>query len=93
MIRRRDAEEIAKKLEAEIKEGKNHRQVIIRQPGQPSLQFGISRGSREKNLRYIPRQLRIDEDEVHKLVRCSLNKEEYHAILYGSGFWQEQSRP
>ena len=90
MITRRDAEEIAQKLEAEIREGKKHRLVIIKELGQPSVQFGISRGSREKDLRYIARQLRIDNDEVHKLVKCSLGKEEYHAILYGSGFWHEQ---
>ena len=91
MISRRDAEEIAQKLEAEIREGKKHRLVIIKETGQPSIQFGISRGSRGKDLRYIARQLRINENEVHKLVRCSLGKEEYHAILYGSGFWQEKS--
>ena len=91
MISRRDAEDIAQKLEAEIREGKRHRLVIIKEAGQPSIQFGIGRGSREKDLRYIPRQLRIKDEEAHKLARCSMGKDEYHAILYGSGFWQEKN--
>ena len=33
MITRRDAEEIAQKLEAEIREGKKHRLVIIKELG------------------------------------------------------------
>ena len=88
MISRRDALEIARKLGADVREGGKHRLFIIRVTGQPPLQFGISRGGRDSNLSYIPRQLKINEGEAQRLANCSLGKEEYYTILYGKGFWK-----
>jgi hypothetical protein len=85
MITKRNAFSIARKLEAEIKNGSRHDIVIVRHGGQLVAQYGISRGSQDKNHNHIPRQLKVSNTQAIALVQCSLSKDGYFSILRDKG--------
>lgn len=81
----RDAWEIQKKLDGEIKEGRKHPQVIVRWEGKVVGRYGVRRGSGETGHDYIPEQLSISFRQALDLVRCPLTKEGYFEILRAKG--------
>lgn len=77
----KEAEEIANKLEAEIKPGRRHPKVLVRWKGRIVAQYGIRRGSGDVSHNYISRQLFISFRETLDLARCPLTREQYFQIL------------
>ncbi len=76
-----DAREIAKKLKAEIVQGRRHDLAVFRYKGKQVAQFGISRGSKDQSHDYIPRQLYITYKQCRDLRDCPLTLEGYTEIL------------
>lgn len=81
----REAEQIASKLEAEVKEGRGHARALIRWQGRIVASYGIRRGSRETSHDYIPKQMFLTFRETLDLARCPLTKEGYFEILRQKG--------
>ena len=81
----KEAESIAKKLEAEIIPGRRHPKVIVRWQGTIVAQYGIRRGSRDVSHNYIPNQLFISFREALDLARCPRTKEWYFNALRSKG--------
>ena len=80
----REAEQIAAKLDAEIKEGRRHTRAIVRLNGQFVGQFGIRRGT-ELGHDYIPGQILATIRQALDLARCPPSKEDFVAILVSQG--------
>lgn len=81
----REAEQIASKLEAEVKEGRGHARALIRWQGRIVASYGIRRGSRETSHDYIPKQIFLTFRETLDLARCPLTKEGYFEIVRQRG--------
>ena len=81
----REAQQIASKLEAEIKEGRGHARALIRWQGRIVASYGIRRGSRETSHDYVPKQIFLTFRETLDLARCPLTKEGYFEILRQRG--------
>jgi len=81
----KEAEQIAAKLEAEIKEGRGHARALIRWQGRIVASYGIRRGSRETSHDYVPKQIFLTFRETLDLARCPLTKEGYFEILRQRG--------
>ena len=75
---------IAQKLEAEISEGRKHKQAVVRINGIYIGQFGIRR-NRKVGHDYIPRQIYVNMREALALARCDLYKADYESILKKRG--------
>jgi hypothetical protein len=74
------AEKIARKLGAELKEGR-HQRAYIRWQGTLVAHFGIRRSSREVGHDYIPREIFVTMRQALDLARCPLSAEDYFNIL------------
>ena len=81
----RDARSIAQKLNAEIKDGRKHPQVVVRYNGRFIGQFGIRHASKEKGHDYIPRQLHLSWQQARELVQCTIDRDKYFSILREKG--------
>ena len=81
-----EAERIAEKLDAEIKEKPKHKQAIIRHEGQAIAWYGIRRASRrDTGHSYVPKQIHVTQAQAELLARCSLSKDDYFNILRERG--------
>lgn len=85
IISKREAEFIAQKLDAEIKNGRRHQIVTVRYNGRHVASYGIQRGSGEKSHSYIPAQLHVSKQQATALAQCSLDKDTYFSILRNKG--------
>lgn len=81
MFTQDDARQIAKKLNAEIIQGRRHDLAVFRHKGKYVTQFGISRSSKDQSHDYIPRQLYITHKHCRELRDCPLTVEGYTEIL------------
>jgi hypothetical protein len=81
MFTQADAWAIAKKLKANIREGRAHHIVCFYHEGKWIAQYGISRAPREQAHDYIPRQLHMSNQECRLFRRCDLTLEAYIQIL------------
>lgn len=82
----RDALKIARKLGAEITEGRNHTRVLVVIDDAVVGSYGVSRSSRERNHDYIARQIGgISAMQARDLSRCPLSKEDYVRIIRNKG--------
>ena len=81
----KEAEQIAAKLNAEVKEGRGHTRVLVRWQGRLVASYGIRRGSRETSHDYIPRQIFLSFRQTLDLARCPLTRDQYFEILRSSG--------
>lgn len=84
-ISKRQAQDIASKLCAEIKNGRKHEIAIIRHNGYQVASYGIRRSSRDKSHDFIPNQLHISGPQTADLARCSLDRDGYFALLAAKG--------
>lgn len=80
----READAIAKKLDADVAEGRKHARATVRLNGQFVGQYGIRRG-KSLGHDYIPRQIHATMREALDLARCPLKKDEFIAILIRKG--------
>lgn len=84
-IYQQDAWSIARKLGAEIKNGRNHPQAVIRYKQYTIGQFGIKRASRKTDHIWIAKQLYLSRKKTEELCRCTLSKDEYFDLLRDKG--------
>lgn len=82
---RKDALKIARKLGAEIKDGRKHPQVVVRYQNYVIGQFGIQRASQEKDHKWIPRQIHLSRQKTEELCRCTFGKDDYFELLRNKG--------
>jgi hypothetical protein len=80
LLTEREAEQIAKKLDAELKDGRKHIRATIRWNGKCIASFGIRRGT---NLGhdFIPKQIFVSARQALDLAKCPLSKQGYFEIL------------
>jgi len=81
----REAGEIARKLGANIDEGRKHAKVKIRWQGRIVASYNIRRGSGETSHDYIPKQTFISSRQALDLARCPLSRDQYFEILRSKG--------
>jgi hypothetical protein len=81
---RREAEAIAKKLDAEIRTGRKHDLVVIRWRGTIVCKYGMRRGSSSHP--YIPNQIGLSLRQAIDLARCPLSRDEYFKLLRRKGW-------
>lgn len=84
MFTANSALEIARKLEAEISEGRKHTNVVVRINGTYIGRFGIRRNA-DTGHDYIPRQIQVTTKQALGLARCTLYKADYERILKDQG--------
>lgn len=80
---------IARKLGAEIREGRKHTKVVIRVNGSYIGQYGIRRHSTAGH-DYIPRQIHVTTKEALGIARCTLDFVDYTMILRNNGYLPAQ---
>jgi hypothetical protein len=80
LLRAKEAEAIAAKLDAEVKQGRKHARATIRWNGQYIASFGIRRGSNVGH-DYIPSQIFVSARQALDLAKCPLSKQGYFEIL------------
>ena len=86
MLTAQDGLKIARKLGAEVAEGRNHTRVLVVIDNVVIGRYGVSRSSRETNHDYIAKQIgRISARQAMQLSRCPLSKEEYVKIIQHKG--------
>lgn len=86
MLTAQDGLNIAKKLGAEITEGRKHTKVLVVIDNVVIGRYGLSRGSREQNHDYIARQIGgIRPRQARELSLCPLSKEEYVKMIREKG--------
>lgn len=90
-ILKRDAEDIATKLQAELSTGK-HINAVVRHEGVPVVTFGIrhSRGGRHG---HVPRALHLSQTQTVALARCGITRVDYFDILSAMGLLPDNQRP
>jgi 3-dehydroquinate dehydratase len=81
MLTQKEAVEIAKKLQAEIKTGRKHDIVVIRFDETYVGQFNIQRSSKDKSHDYISHQMLITAKQCREFHQCSLSRQDYIEIL------------
>ncbi len=83
-IQRRKAQEIAKKLQADVEVGKgDHDTAYVRVGGRIVASFGIRRGRKSGHF-HIPKQIRVSETQAMRLASCAVSFDEWVAV------WQEK---
>jgi hypothetical protein len=83
----KDAEAIAKKLDAEIQPKRtNHVIAIVRVNGKEVGRFGIRRGM-DLGHDYIPRQIHINTRLALNLARCTKYRQDYESFLRNTPFY------
>ena len=85
MLDQDDAQKIAKKLGADVRQGRKHEIAIIKHQGKYVGQFGISRGSRSKGHMHIQRQLHVSAQQAKALADCPMSAQEYFDLLREKG--------
>lgn len=80
----REALAIAKKLDAELSEGRKHLRVTVRLNDQLVGSYGIRRGGNLPH-DFVPRQTHATTRQAIDLARCPLTKEAFAAILVQQG--------
>jgi hypothetical protein len=80
-----EAEQIAKKLNAELQDRRGHKIAYVRWQGKLIASYGIRRASKEVGHDYIPRQLFITMREALGLARCPLSRDAYFNLLRTRG--------
>lgn len=81
---RRQAEAIAKKLNATVTPGRRHDLAVVVVDGTRVAGFGIRRGSSESH-GHIPEQLHLSLRQTLDFARCSLSTEDYFDELRAKG--------
>ena len=81
-ILKKEAEQIAKKLEAIVETGGNHDIASVWAGGKLIGTFGIRR-SRKAGHPYIPRQIYVSETEALRLASCTMTYDDYVDVLRG----------
>ena len=71
---------IARKLDAEISEGRKHTSAVIRIDGTYIGRFGLRRDT-DASHNYIPKQIGITMKDALGLARCTLYKPDYEERL------------
>jgi len=87
-----DAQAIAKKLRAHLRNGRNHELAQIYYGEKLVAQFGIRRSSKDVGHDYIPSQLHVTNKQAKSLADCSMTFEEWVAVMKGRGFIQESDQ-
>ena len=88
MLTASDAETIARKLNAIIKpKSRRHKIAVIRLNGKEVGRFGIRRGSGDLGHDYVPRQIRVSNQQAQELADCTLYLADYALILRQTGFY------
>ena len=86
MLTAKDGLNIAKKLGAQVTEGRNHTKVLVVIDNVLIGRYGLSRGSRDQNHDYVAKQIGgISSRQARELSRCPLSKEEYVEIIRDKG--------
>jgi hypothetical protein len=86
ILTEREADEIARKLGADIDEGGNHTVATIRVNGKIVGRFGIRRG-RGVGHDYIPRQIHVNMKMALNIARCTKERKDYEFALKNTGFY------
>jgi len=85
MSKNKDIDKIIKKLNLIKDKGKKHDLYILYAQNIRIGQFGISRGTKEKNIPYIHRQLQIDKSVLDDVVSCISGRQEVEENLREKG--------
>ena len=80
---RKDADDIARKLHADLTTGA-HITAAFRHNGVLILNFGIRHGAKSKH-GHLPRALHLNQAQTVKLARCQISRDEYIEILRAKG--------
>ena len=80
----KEAMAIAKKLDAQVKQGGDHEQALIYHGGYLIARYGIRRDKKAKH-GHIPKQIFLSENETLKLASCQISKGEYFEIVKKKG--------
>lgn len=81
---KKEAEKIAKKLDAEIQHKSKHIWALIKLDGVLITTFGIRHDKKAKH-GHIPQYLKISEQQTVDMAACHISKEEYFDILKKKG--------
>ena len=86
MLTAHDGLGIAKKLDAEITEGRKHTKVLVVIDGVVIGRYGLSRSSKDQAAGYIPKQIGwVTSRQARDLSHCPMSKEEYTEIIRKKG--------
>ena len=86
MLTKDDAEAIAKKLGARIKNAKAHDIAVIEYEGKRITQFGIRRGSRrDQSHAHLPGSLFMKPHDVKEMAICNISYDEWVSLLKEKG--------
>jgi hypothetical protein len=81
----RDARAIAKKLQASLKNGRDHELARIYYDGKLVAQFGIRRSSKDVGHDFIPGQIHVTRNQARLLADCPMSFEEWVSVMKGRG--------
>ena len=79
------AHRIAKKLGANVRQGRKHARAEIIHKGQLVAHYGIRRASKPVHHGYIPQQLYISPGQARNLSECPMSAQEYFDVLKEKG--------
>jgi hypothetical protein len=85
VIRKREAERIAKKLGADRRAGRKHEIVLGTHGGRLVASYGIRRGSGNPGHAYVPKQLHVSASQARELAECPMSAEQYFKVLADKG--------
>ena len=85
MLTQDDAQGIARKLNAEFRQGRRHELAVFRYKGKYIAQFGISRGSKPQPHDYVARQLFLSRGQCREFLDCSMTLDDYVEMLRRKG--------
>ena len=80
LLKVREAEAIAVKLDATIKEGRKHTRATIMWNGMYIASFGIRRGTNAGH-DFISKQIFVSARQALDLAKCPLSKQGYFEVL------------
>lgn len=79
-LSKKDAEQIATKLNADVKHGGKHTKAVIFYNGREVTRDNIRHGSSSKH-NYLPTHLRLSAGQTRDLARCRISKADYFQML------------
>lgn len=81
---KKDAQDIAKKLKAEVEKGGSHNHALVKHAGVLVAKFGIRHDKQAKH-GHIPPQLFVSENDAVGLARCTVSEAQWIAKMREKG--------
>jgi len=87
MLTKTDAEAIARKLKAEMRQGRKHDIAAIKYNGQTIAHFGIRRGSRrDQGHDYVSGQIHVSPRQATNLAQCPMSFDQWIVLMREKGY-------